>query len=487
MTPADCHEPRRAVIRQPIVRSIVTGHWSARALPRNEVSFQIHLPGTVCAYHKPLYMGREQPKSGEPPMSVTSIWFYPLLMVAFILEGSVLSKALLFHRMQNGKELQSQRVVALDGMRGILALSVFFLHVVEYHRYEVSGLWVAPDSNFYAQLGVFPVSMFFFITGYVFWLKLIQQPTIPFWRFLYGRLGRLGGVYGLVCLLCFALAAVVSGFHRNMPVSMLAVQMASWLSFFGSGHDINHIYFSRLWLGPGWTLRYEWMFYFSVPLLGWFARRWERLPFILILAAIISVMAGRLHMKGAAELIWGMLGSYAQFLCLTFSVGMIIANVRVPARVHAWAKSGLAAGLSLILIAVTLAWAAPKFGWRESLLLAGPFACLCMGNTWFGLLTSEPIRFLGRISYSFYLLHVVLLAAELLILRRYANFNSIGPIRYWLFALASGAITIWVSAISYEHLEYPLLHIGRSTRNHERRVVSRPVCEPFGTPAKPAA
>jgi peptidoglycan/LPS O-acetylase OafA/YrhL len=389
--------------------------------------------------------------------------------------------------MQLRKELGRQRIIALDGARGILALSVFFLHAVTFYQYEKYGQWLPPASNFYSQLAVFPVSMFFFITGYVFWLKLIAQPRIPFWQFLYGRLGRLGIVYGFVCILCFALAAVVSGFHRTVSIPMLAAQCAGWLSFFGSGHDINRIYFSRLWLGPGWTLKFEWMFYCSLPLLGWFARSWQRLPLILGLAAVVSFTGDHLHVKGPVHLLWEMAGSYAKFLAYTFSVGMIVATIRASSKMHAWARSGLAAGLSLALIAATVTWAVPEFGWRESLLLAVPFACVCMGNTWFGLLTSEPVRFLGRVSYSFYLLHVVLLASEILVLRKYVDFGSIDPARYWLFAATSGAITICLSAFSYQYLEYPLLHIGRSARSRDQRVMSQPVRESFGTIAEPIA
>jgi len=102
------------------------------------------------------------------------------------------------------------------------------------------------------------------------------------------------------------------------------------------------------------------------------------------------------------------------------------------------------------------------------------------------LLTSEPVRFLGRISYSFYLIHMVLLTIEFMFLRRYAAFATIGPVRYWLFATASGGLSICVAAISYQYLEYPLLHLGKVAQNSSRRLQPQ-VNDPFTPTAEPAA
>jgi peptidoglycan/LPS O-acetylase OafA/YrhL len=408
-------------------------------------------------------------------------------MSGFILEGWLLSRILPFHRMQQQKELERQRVVSLDGARGILALSVFFLHVVEFYKFKSTGLWVPTNSNFYDQMGVFPVTMFFFITGYVFWLKLIAQPRIQVRPFLVGRLGRLGGVYGFACLVCFALAAIVSGFQARVSLPRLIAQASGWLLFFGSGHDINKVYLSRLWLGPGWTLKFEWLFYLSIPLLGWFARRSQRLLIIVGLAAAFSFVVDHIHLVGPIHLLWEMLGSYAQFLAYTFSVGMLVACWRPTAKIQVWARSGVASCISILLLLVTLTWARPAYGWQESMLLAFPFASIAFGNTFFGLLTSQSVRFLGRISYSFYLLHMVLLTIEIMILNRYTQFAQVGPGTYWLFAAASGAIAILVSAISYQYLEYPLLHVGRSVRSNDRDLMSRPLGDIFETGVEPAA
>jgi len=394
-------------------------------------------------------------------MSATSAWFYFLLMCPFIAEAWVLSGILPFHRIQGTKELSLARVVPLDGLRGILALSVFFLHVTEFRIYETTGKWLPPVSNFYRQLGVMPVCMFFFITGYVFWLKLTRSTHIPLGQFIYARWARLSGVYFLACLLCFGLVAVESGFHSNISPAKLTFQVLAWLSFFGSGHDMNQIAGSRLWLGPAWTLRFEWMFYLSLPFLGWFAARKRRLPILLGVAAGLGFLLYHLPAGGAVKkAITDQFAPYMDFVAYTFSVGIVTAVLKIGPKLKSWMQGNVGTAISFALIAVTLFFAKPEFGWAESLLLAVPFVCVCSGNTWLGLLTSSPIRFLGRISYSFYLLHVVLMTAEIAMVKQFLNLALLSPSQYWLLAGVSGAIAIFIAAISYQYLEYPFLHVG---------------------------
>ena len=53
------------------------------------------------------------------------------------------------------------RVETLDGLRGFLALAVFFHHGALYHTFIQDGLWRPPPDRFYALLGPFGVALFF--------------------------------------------------------------------------------------------------------------------------------------------------------------------------------------------------------------------------------------------------------------------------------------------------------------------------------------
>src|SRR5882724_11599099 len=61
-----------------------------------------------------------------------------------------------------------QYFAGIDGLRGILAMNIFFHHSLVNYYYLQTGAWLLPPSNFYAQLGPMSVTMFFFVTGFLF-------------------------------------------------------------------------------------------------------------------------------------------------------------------------------------------------------------------------------------------------------------------------------------------------------------------------------
>jgi peptidoglycan/LPS O-acetylase OafA/YrhL len=71
------------------------------------------------------------------------------------------------------------RVSTIDGLRGLLALAVFFHHTAIWHQYLITGEWRFPPSRFYANLGPAGVSMFFMITGYLFWSQTLKAKGRP--------------------------------------------------------------------------------------------------------------------------------------------------------------------------------------------------------------------------------------------------------------------------------------------------------------------
>ncbi|NYF79913.1 acyltransferase family protein [Granulicella arctica] len=390
---------------------------------------------------------------------MTNIVFYFALMAVFIAEAAVLCRVLPLQRLLAAEDRAGGRLLTVDGLRGVLAPSVFLHHAVLYFYFTQTRGWSEMPSNFYAQMGVLPVTLFFFVTGYLFWSKLMKRPMLGFGAFLKDRLGRLGGVYFVSCLLFFGLVAVASGFHRQVSWGRLVFEAAAWFSFLGAGHDMNGVFDSKRLLGQVWTLREEWMFYLSLPFLGWFARRRVRLPVLLVGAAVFSVLVAHVTLRFSAptDYVWKMLGDYAHFLFVTFSVGMIVAATPVTEQMKAWARGSTATLISVVLLAITVAVVPPEYGWLESSMLAVPFACVCFGNTWWGLLASAPVRSLGRVSYSFYLLHIFALQAGLEVLQRFVAVGSLTPMQYWVFMTVCGMVGVLASYASYQFLEHPFL------------------------------
>jgi peptidoglycan/LPS O-acetylase OafA/YrhL len=389
-------------------------------------------------------------------MQVASPWFYFVLMPLFIFEGWLIARFIPFYSDLKRQEVLAARISSIDGLRGVLALSVFFLHCVEYHVYLVTGIWTAPASNFYAQLGVASVTMFFFITGYVFWKKARRRTTTVTYRILIPeRLRRLGGAYAFACLFLFVLVAIASSFHLTVSVPVWLLQHLLWLTFLGSGHQINGIMLSKVWLGPAWTLRSEWYFYLALPVIQKLATNGRRLIVLLACSALAAAALGNIHLSGPSAAIVELFRAFSMFLAYMFGTGMIVAQLRLDSgsfgRFHK-----VACAAALILLCATLMYSRPAYGPLESALLAFPFALICSGTD-FGFLSSAPLLLLGRLSYSFYLLHLLVLGAIGMLLAsvlRPVIGNAIG---YWLFCALCGTVAIALSAFSYRWIEVPLM------------------------------
>ena len=100
-------------------------------------------------------------------------------------------------------QTKSKQIHSIEGLRGFLALSVFICHGSEYF-YILKNEKITPDT-FYELIGDASVSLFFMITGFLFWSKIIaSKGHLDIRQFAVSRLARLMPMYtvtvGLVLL-----------------------------------------------------------------------------------------------------------------------------------------------------------------------------------------------------------------------------------------------------------------------------------------------
>ncbi|HET9112638.1 MAG TPA: acyltransferase family protein, partial [Burkholderiales bacterium] len=160
---------------------------------------------------------------------------------------------------------ETPRTSTLDGLRGFLATGVFFHHAAIYYLYLLTGIWQLPPSYFYTQLGQSGVSLFFMITGYLFWGKAIRACGRFDWRALYlGRIFRIAPLYYLAVLLMLYAVFRQTHFMLLQPPLTLMRQIAPLALFgFKNPAPIINTYPSPglILAGVTWTLHYEWLFY----------------------------------------------------------------------------------------------------------------------------------------------------------------------------------------------------------------------------------
>lgn len=257
----------------------------------------------------------------------------------------------------------------------------------------MTGRWTLPSDPFYSQLGIVAVSMFFMITGYLFWGKLIKREGRIEWAALYiGRIFRIAPVYWIAVTGLVFIVFWRSGFELREPLWSAVGNIAHWYGLgLLIGHDFNG--YENVWIivaGVVWTLKYEWRFYLALLPAAPLAKRKIHLP-----ATLIFLVVCILGCNFGTSDMW-------QYLTL-FGVGMLTASLR-----HVGLKLRISdpiASVTAIAVLVTVFVLHPRgFGTQQALLLGVAFLLICNGATIFGLLTSTPAIRLGHVSYGIYLL-----------------------------------------------------------------------------------
>jgi peptidoglycan/LPS O-acetylase OafA/YrhL len=346
---------------------------------------------------------------------------------------------------------EKTRHPTLDGLRGFLALGVFFAHASCNYQLLKEGSW-SPTSLFYYALGQGAVWFFFMITGFLFWSKAIVSPRLNLKKFYRGRFFRIFPLYWFSLALILLVTIAQSHFSVNAPLQMSLFAMSKWITvqgfnlplFYGFREfpDLNGNPTWQINADVAWTLAYEVNFYLILPLLAFLA---TPLRFMGLSVAVVAFS-------------WGLPTLHAGAL-LSFLCGMAIAYLYTRFRWEELCAQPLLSGIALLCIAAAVLG-------EIFHLLPNPARIFCFsiafviflyGNNLWGLLTAPAARLLGTISYDIYLLHGILLYVACHVLNWVLPFKGLSASAFWLFAFFCGALTIGVSCLTHRYIEYPFL------------------------------
>lgn len=349
----------------------------------------------------------------------------------------------LFQRV--GFESTAARVRAIDGMRGYLALAVALHHAVIYHEFLTTGAWKYPPSAFYGLLGQMGVSFFFIISAYLFWGKLLSaKASVDFPTLLLKRAFRIGPLYILAVGVAMALE-VVDG---RIDYSTFATYERAFFNLLFGVFGYIPLSSARVCVLAcvTWTLPYEWLFYFSLPIAAIFSRHPVTrigLPAVLLAFSIVMSMSG---------------GSGAYSYLGLFAGGMLCATLEANAllvKVHRHVLSAIALALLVYVFATYRVAYAPG----PMLLCTGAFFLIVSGADFFGLLTANRSVRLGEISYGIFLLQGLAFVAIFSItpVRTFALDNAT---QYWLVIVMAMVLLLLMALVAHLLVEKPGVSLG---------------------------
>jgi peptidoglycan/LPS O-acetylase OafA/YrhL len=366
-----------------------------------------------------------------------------------------------------------RRQYLIEGLRAYLALWVLVGHVLSASGYEEGQLqgfaWLL-GANWAA------VDVFVIISGFVIFLLLDKQVETNR-AFICRRFFRLYPVY----ILLFGISIPVSilwGWNLQHLPFLSAAQVSSYSSELKNVW--SHSQWNILWhlpmlhgaapdsgwskctdtafLGPAWSISLEWQFYLLAPITYYAAVSSRPLYRIGVCVFCLYLFWGRDFLPAGLFAGYSKHGAFLPFHVEYFFIG--------AASYFAYKKVTLNQADVVFPIAASLG----IFLWRPDKLIP-----ICLWIIFLGLLLEKPesysrrllskffenpvSQFLGRISYSIYLSHIlVLIAVQYLLLKYASDFSQ--PLHFWMLLGATTGGTILISSTLYRLIELPGIRLG---------------------------
>ncbi|MBV8358138.1 MAG: acyltransferase [Deltaproteobacteria bacterium] len=354
----------------------------------------------------------------------------------------------------------------MEGLRGFAVLLVFLVHYdALFSNFAPSESLTSRLSRLGAATGNAGVDLFFVISGYLIY-KILLTRKIAMRDFVARRIERIYPTFLCVFAL-YAVAAIAFGGDGKLK----------W-----EAPGLFKYIVENLLLLPGmlqiipvitvaWSLSYEFFFYLALPLLFilFGIREWQRAARILFFTGLIllhlslSAVAAAGHLRllmfvtgvlfyelSESSLLKLKLGRRGEIVTLvTFCLGLLAAgwlSLHKAKLIGADPFAGGAPILRLFILSTT----------TITFML---YTC-CFDGLLKRVFCLTPIRWLGNMSYSYYLIHGGALHAFRLLLHVVCPLSTQSALWYWAILPASVAITIFASIPVFVLVEKPFsLHL----------------------------
>ncbi|MNL01609.1 Acyltransferase family protein [compost metagenome] len=343
----------------------------------------------------------------------------------------------------------SSRYESVDGLRGFLAISVFIAHSSTWYQYIQEGKWMS-RSNLYSQLGSTSVAFFFMISSFLFISKLLNSVEKDFnWKFFFiSRVLRLAPMYyfsvGLILLFVMIItewklkSGMVEFFHEMFLWGTFTVIRDTAINGFGLTYLIN--------AGVVWSLPFEWLFYFSLPLISLFILK--RKPSVFYILLSLFFICGYFYVRGIniqhmLSFVGGALGAIVLKYKLLKNAENIVYSV-----------------LTLVCL-VLIGQFEKSTNMPCKILITIIFLLISSGNTIFGILKSPILKLLGEISYSTYLLHGIVLFTVFYFGIGLEKAKMFTGSKYCIIIFLITPIVIMVSFVGYKFIEKPFMETSK--------------------------
>jgi exopolysaccharide production protein ExoZ len=342
-------------------------------------------------------------------------------------------------RFELGRAGASANLRPMEGLRGVAVLLVFLVHYGDLMAPLVAAAPLArAAAQVVADVGNSGVDLFFMLSGYLIYGALLAREQRVA-GFLMRRVVRIYPTFTVVFSLYVAMSLAFPSQSKLPPGGMpTLLYLAENFLLLPGLLPITPM------IRVAWSLSYEMFFYLLLPLVVVTLRvraRTARVRTGLFLAAAIAMLGWCTVFGGPARMVM-------------FIGGMLLVEAMRWPRMRV---PGSASAFSVLAASLAVSCAHPGF--------AASAACLCVGYGMVCLvsfrhpdallaraLTWTPLRWLGNMSYSYYLLHGLLLKGVGMLLPATMH----GGVALYLMLLApSFALTLPPAVLLFLAVELP--------------------------------
>ena len=360
-------------------------------------------------------------------------------------------------RLEMSRGGEVYHVHPMEGIRGFAVFLVFLVHYVTLAEPWLTGHSVhLLFAHALHTIGNSGVDLFFVLSGYLIYGSLIVRSQ-SFTRFMYRRIERIYPVF-LVVFAAYIVLSFIFPTENKIPRETIrgAVYLIQNILLLPGLFPIEPL------ITVAWSLSYEMFYYLTIPLvISIFGLRdrsaiW-RIGFFSLGAAVFAIYCGiyggpvRLGMFISGILLYETVKRSRLLALPCSSVGVWIFAMGLISTLLPTSGS-----IGVVLKVAILFTSFPLVCWIS---FTDPRSSL---SRVFSLL---PLRWLGNMSYSYYLMHGLTLKAMFLALATFLPVTSGDGWLFWLLLPVMFAFSLFPSAVLFLVVERPLSLSPRSANS----------------------
>ncbi len=336
-------------------------------------------------------------------------------------------------------ETIQRKNISLQILRGIAATTVMFLHVFQY-------LGIKPLGDFYIS-GQYSVDIFFILSGYLIYIT--TKPTTRTKSYFKKRCFRIYPMYitALILYLCFNIYVL----NENYGIKILVQNflMFPWDSYWS---------YNSLIVGVAWSTLFELNFYFLFFLIIFF--KWNKRSIFLIIPLLFFLsyfLVKYEYVKDNIPFISLIISLWKTPYVYLFVIGCLVGEF-YPKNILPKFSKGVYT--LLLILSIILFFGAHSFKYNLFYSLFASsflFVSFLIFENYYSLNIKNKLiklmNYLGDISFSIYLLHILVIKALMICL----HIDS-----FYLMIILTTIITLSLSVFTYEFIEKKFIALAKS-------------------------